>query len=81
MTTSVKNIKLHNIIFYSLFVSYQPIYLTKYVNCGYSIFYILLIHLTYNVLHCYILKIDYTYSGIRAVDSGIYNGVQPVKFL
>ncbi len=68
MKTSDINVKFHNIVFYSLFVSYQPIYLTKSESDESLSF---INRLTYNVFRCYILKIDNLFLGLRDVDYSI----------
>ncbi len=55
MKTSDLNVKFYNTVFYSLFVSYQPIYLTK--SESYK-FLSSINRLTYHAFHCYILQID-----------------------
>ena len=78
MKTSVISVKFLNPVFYSLFVSYQPIYLTKSASNESSSF---INRLTYNAFHCYKLEVDNIFLGIRDVDYSIYPVILLMKFL
>ncbi len=65
-----------NNIFYSLFVSYQPIYLTKSESDESLSF---INRLTYSAYHCYILKFDNLFLGLRDVDDSIYRVILIMK--
>ena len=69
MKTSDIHVIFHNIVFYSLFVSYQPIYLTKSESYKYLSS---INRLTYNAFHCYILEIDDAYLDLRDYNYSIY---------
>ena len=69
MKTSDINVKFHNSVFYSLFVSYQPIYLAKSECYKYLSS---INRLTYNAFHCYILKIDDIFQDLRVSGDSIY---------